>query len=102
MKALIISLAAFAGMCASAAAAPPGGAAPADDFVVLAGNTSSNSSSNTSSNQSNGRSSIVHTHRWSIDSGDGRRRRVIGGTTRIERYRPEVRHRAWRRGRDDD
>ena len=70
--------------------------------MAVAGNTSSNSSSNTSSNSSNGRSTIVHTHRWSMDSDDGRRRRVIRGTTHIERYRPAVRYRWPRRGRDDD
>ena len=101
MKAFAMSMAAVVGLAASAAAAPLSGPAPVNDLIVLAGNTSSNSSSNTSSNQSNGRSSIVHTHRWSIDSDNGRRR-VIRGTTRVERYRSEARHRGWRRGRDDD
>ena len=97
MKAFAISIAALATFAASAVAAPLGGPAPGNDLVILAGNTSSNSSSNTSWNQSNGRSSIVHTHRWSIDSDDSRRRRVMRGTTHVERYRPEGRNRAWRR-----
>src|SRR5687768_7904012 len=71
-----------------------GSAVRAGDVIQLAGNTSSNSSSNTSSNQSGGRSSVVRTHRWSIDSDDGRRRRVIGGITQIERYRTPERRRA--------
>jgi hypothetical protein len=59
--------------------------------VQLAGNTSSNSSSNTSSNSSANGSSYIHTHRWSVDSDDGRRRNRVGGTTRIERYAPSYR-----------
>jgi hypothetical protein len=68
----------------------------------LARNTSSNSSSNTSSNSSGGRSSYVHTHTWSVDSDDGRRRRSVGGTTRIERYTPgyDGRYRSRRYNRD--
>ena len=70
--------------------------------AAQAGNTSSNSSSNTSSNSSNGRSSVVHTHTWSVDSDDNRRRRSVGGTTRLERYTPGERRYRVRRERDDD
>jgi hypothetical protein len=76
--------------------------------TAWAGNTSSNSSSNTSSNSSSNGSSYVHTHRWSVDSDDGRRRRIDRGTTRIERYAPAYgrydrgRYDRARRGRDRD
>jgi len=70
--------------------------------AALAGNTSSNSSSNTSSNSSAHGSSYIHTHRWSIESDNGRRRSVRG-STRIERYAPSNRqYKRWRRGDDDD
>jgi hypothetical protein len=101
---LVSSIAALLCAAGSAGATPPSErlADRAGGLIQLAGNTSSNSSSSTSSNSSNGRSTIVHTHRWSVDSDDGRRRRVIRGTTHIERYRPTVRYRSPRRGRDDD
>jgi hypothetical protein len=102
MKTLVVSSIA-ALLCAGAGAAAADRVADrAGSLIQLAGNTSSNSSPNTSSNSSNGRSTIVHTHRWSVDSDDGRRRRVIRGTTHIERYRPTVRYRSSRRDRDDD
>ena len=104
MKALLVSsIAALLYAAGSAGAAPLDRLAErAGDLIQLAGNTSSNSSSNTSSNSSNGRSSYVHTHRWSVDSDDGRRRRFIRGGTHIERYGPAVRYRGSRRDRDDD
>jgi hypothetical protein len=72
-------------------------------LLHLVGNTSSNSSSNTSSNSSGGRSSYVHTHSWSVDSDDGRRRRSTRETIRIERYTPNNRrYYLQRRQRDDD
>jgi hypothetical protein len=79
----------------------------ATGLLHLVGNTSSNSSSNTSSNSSAGRSSYVHTHSWSIDSDDGRRRRSTRETIRIKRYGPgDERYyrqgRSRRDGRDDD
>jgi hypothetical protein len=73
-------------------------AAPA----AYAGNTSSNSSSNTSSNSSAHGSSYVHTHRWSVDSDDDRRRRSVRGSTRIERYTPGYGRYRPRGRRDDD
>ncbi|MEX2128646.1 MAG: hypothetical protein WD871_10445 [Xanthobacteraceae bacterium] len=73
----------------------------------LAGNTSSNTSSNTSCNSSNGRTSCVHTHDWSVET-SGNRGRNIGGSTRVERYAPaperywrERRERRWQFGDDD-
>jgi hypothetical protein len=56
--------------------------------AAVAGNTSSNSSSNTSSDSGSHGSSYRHSHNWSVDSDDGRRRRVLRGSTRIERYAP--------------
>ncbi len=73
--------------------------------AVLAGNTSSNSSSNTSSDSGSRGSSYRHSHDWSVDSDDGRRRRVLRGSTYIERYSPPY-ERSYRqrrfRERDDD
>jgi hypothetical protein len=73
--------------------------------TALAGNTSSNSSSNTSSDSGSHGSSYRHNHNWSVDSDDGRRRRVIRGSTYIERYAPSF-ERSYRqrrfRERDDD
>ena len=72
--------------------------------MALAGNTSSNSSSNTSSDLVCGLS-YRHSHDWSVDSDDGRRRRVLRGSTYIERYSPSF-ERSYRqrrlRERDDD
>jgi hypothetical protein len=84
-----------------ALAMPAGGriAGNMPDMIHFVGNTSSNSSSNTSSNSSSGRSSYVHTHSWSVDSDDGRRRRVTRGTTRIERHSPGAVRYYWRRAR---
>jgi hypothetical protein len=72
--------------------------------VATAGNTSSNSSSNTSSDSGSHGSSYRHSHSWSIDSDDGRRRRVIRGSTHIDRYVPRYdrSYRARRFDRDDD
>ena len=72
--------------------------------IATAGNTSSNSSSNTSSDSGSHGSSYRHSHSWSIDSDDGRRRRVIRGSTYIDRYvpRPDRSYRARRLYRDDD
>jgi hypothetical protein len=73
--------------------------------AVFAGNTSSNSSSNTSSDSGSHGSSYRHSHNWSVDSDDGRRRRVIRGQTYIERYSPPERAYRLRRHRferDDD
>ena len=47
--------------------------------IWLAGNTSTNTSTNTSNNTSSRGSSYVHTHTWSVDSDDGRRRQSVGG-----------------------
>jgi hypothetical protein len=73
--------------------------------MASAGNTSSNSSSNTSSDSGSHGSSYRHTHNWSVDSDDGRRRRVLRGSTYIERYSPRY-ERSYRmrrfRERDDD
>jgi hypothetical protein len=73
--------------------------------MAPAGNTSSNSSSNTSSDSGSHASSYRHSHNWSVDSDDGRRRRVIRGSTQIERYAPSL-ERSYRqrrlRERDDD
>jgi hypothetical protein len=73
--------------------------------MAPAGNTSSNSSSNTSSDSGSHGSSYRHSHNWSVDSDDGRRRRVIRGSTHIERYAPSF-ERSYRqrrfRERDDD
>jgi hypothetical protein len=73
--------------------------------MALAGNTSSNSSSNTSSDSGSRGSSYRHSHDWSVDSDDGRRRRVLRGSTYIERYSPSY-ERSYRqrrfRERDDD
>jgi hypothetical protein len=92
MKALLVSVIATA---AVALFAP----------LASAGNTSSNSSSNTSSDSGSHGSSYRHSHSWSVDSDDGRRRRVTRGSTYIERYSPgfERSYRSRRlRGRDDD
>ncbi|MDQ8727783.1 hypothetical protein [Bradyrhizobium sp. LHD-71] len=73
--------------------------------AAFAGNTSSNSSSNTSSDSGSHGSSYRHTHNWSVDSDDGRRRRVIRGSTIIDRYTPNYRNdrpRRFRIERDDD
>jgi hypothetical protein len=72
--------------------------------IASAGNTSSNSSSNTSSDSGSHGSSYRHSHSWSIDSDDGRRRRVIRGSTYIDRYVPRYDrpYRARRFMRDDD
>jgi hypothetical protein len=72
--------------------------------LATAGNTSSNSSSNTSSDSGSHGSSYRHSHSWSIDSDDGRRRRVIRGSTHIDRYVPRYdrSYRARRFDRDDD
>jgi hypothetical protein len=82
-------------VAAAAVSAPP----------ALAGNTSSNSSSNTSSDSGSHGSSYRHSHNWSVDADDGRRRRVIRGSTHIERYAPSF-DRSYRsrrlRERDDD
>jgi hypothetical protein len=71
-----------------------------------AGNTSSNSSSNTSSDSGSHGSSYRHSHDWSVDTSDGRRRRVVRGSTTIERYVPRLersyRLRRIRPARDDD
>lgn len=69
------------------------------------GNTSSNSSSNTSSDSGSHGASYRHSHNWSVDSDDGRRRRVIRGSTMIERFTPpfrDLRLRRFRSERDDD
>jgi hypothetical protein len=102
MKRLLISSAALL-VCTMAQAQAPGDRSaeiPAAS-IQLAANQSSNSSSNTSSNSSAGGSSYVHTHTWSVDSNDGRRRRSVGGTTRIERYTPGFERRYYRRDRRD-
>jgi hypothetical protein len=92
MKLLFVSsVVLLAGGTGGQAHAMPNAVRSAGDssgMIHLIGNTSSNSSSNTSSNSSSGSSSYVHTHSWSVDSDDGRRRRIKRGTTRIERYSP--------------
>jgi hypothetical protein len=73
--------------------------------VAVAGNTSSNSSSNTSSDSGSHGSSYRHSHTWSVDSDDGRRRRIVRGSTHIERHAPAMRHdrsRRYKIYRDDD
>ena len=63
-------------------------------------NTSSNSSSNTSSNSSAHGSSYIHTHRWSVDSDDGR-----GAQCSRQHAHRALLTRLWRyrsRGRRDD
>jgi hypothetical protein len=102
MKRLLISSAALL-LCTAAQAQTPGdrNAGTPAATIQLAANQSSNSSSNTSSNSSAGGSSYVHTHTWSVDSHDGRRRRSVGGTTRIERYTPRGERRYYRRDRRD-
>jgi hypothetical protein len=102
MKRLLISSAALL-VCATAQAQAQGSrnAETPAVSIQLAANQSSNSSSNTSSNSSAGGSSYVHTHTWSVDSHDSRRRRSVGGTTRIERYTPSRERRYYRRDRRD-
>ena len=81
------------------------GAVAVSATAASAGNTSSNSSSNTSSDSGSHGSSYRHSHNWSVDTDDGRRRRVIRGSTHIERYSPRLeRSHRWRRlrERDDD
>jgi hypothetical protein len=65
---------------------------------VQAGNTSSNSSSNTSCNSSNGRTTCLHTHDWSITT-SGNRTRSVRGATHVEHYVP-LPERYWRDRRD--
>jgi hypothetical protein len=67
-----------------------------------AGNTSSNSSSNTSCNSSNGRTTCLHTHDWSVAT-SGDRGRSVHGSTRVERFVvPPQRYRRDQRLRFDD
>jgi hypothetical protein len=75
---------------------------------AVAGNTSSNTSSNTSCNSSNGRTTCLHTHDWSVTT-DRYRAREYRGSTRIERhvrgddrYWRDRRDRRWQYGGDDD
>jgi hypothetical protein len=71
--------------------------------AAVAGNTSSNSSSNTSSDSGSRGTTFRHSHNWSIDTDDGRRRRMLQGSTRIERYAPPFdRSYRLRRFRDHD
>jgi hypothetical protein len=72
---------------------------------AVAGNTSSNTSSNTSCNSSNGRTTCLHTHDWSVTT-DRYRAREYRGSTRVQRHvRGDDRYwrdRRWQFGGDDD
>jgi hypothetical protein len=98
MRGLLIATAVFLVGTAAQASADTNRSA-FEPRILLAGNTSTNTSTNTSNNTSSRGSSYTHTHNWSVDSDDGRRRRSVGGTTRIERYE-SGNERRYRRRRD--